>query len=214
MLPAEQCGSLPGWRRVSSILWCVRRGVLGGTFDPPHLAHLAAAEAAYRQLDLDVVTFVPAGAPWQKAGDPVSAPVHRLEMMERAVREIDYFDVDDLEVRRDGWTYTIDTLAVYAPLDDLTLILGSDAARGVPSWHRADDVLSAARFAIVPRPGIAPADVDEALAAANVVWLDMPELDISSTDLRRRVAAGDSVRFLVPEPVDAYIAAHGLYRES
>ncbi len=195
------------------MLPAVRRGFLGGTFDPPHLAHLVAAEAAYRQLGVDVVSFVPAGAPWQKVNMSVTAAEHRLRMTELATGGVRYFDVDEREIRRDGWTYTVDTLATYPVSDEVTVLVGADAARDVPSWHRAADLMATASFAVVPRPGVAREDVDAALAGADVAWLDMPELGISSTDLRRRVRRGASVRFLIPETVRSYIERHGLYRE-
>jgi nicotinate-nucleotide adenylyltransferase len=194
------------------MLPAVHRGLLGGTFDPPHVAHLVAAEAAYRQLGLDVVSFVPAGAPWQKAGDDIAAGEHRLAMTRLASVDVEYFEVDDRELRRDGWTYTIDTLASFPQGERISLLLGADAARGVPSWHRAGELLATGHFAVVPRPGVTQDEVADAFGDADFVWLDMPELDISSTDLRRRVAAGASVRFLVPEAVREYIDAHGLYR--
>ena len=191
------------------ILAAVRRGILGGTFDPPHLAHLFAGESAYSELGLDVVTFVPAGAPWQKADRVVAASVHRWEMTRLAVEPIEYFDAHDLEVVRDGWTYTADTLVEFGA-DDLVLILGSDAAAGLPTWHRPDRVLEMAEIAVVPRPGAPRSAVDAAVTEYH--WLDGPELDISSTMLRSRVASGESIRFLVPEPVRSYISGRGLYR--
>jgi nicotinate-nucleotide adenylyltransferase len=189
----------------------VQRGILGGTFDPPHLAHLFAGEAAYRELGLDVVTFLPAGAPWQKADSSVSAPVHRLEMTQLATDPAAYFEVDDREVRRDGWTYTIDTLGTFPPQERIVLILGADAARGVPTWHRARDVMDRARFAVLPRPGVDRGEVDAALAGADIVWLDTPEIALSGTMLRARARAGHSLRFLVPDPVWSYVLDHGLY---
>ena len=191
----------------------VRRGILGGTFDPPHLAHLVAAEAAYRQLGLDVVVFIPAGEPWQKLGSGVSAGPHRLAMTELAVADVAYFQADDREVVRTGWSYTIDTLETFPADDDLTVILGADAALGLATWHRAEELLDSARFAVVPRHGIDRNDVDEVLAGVAVRWLDMPELDISSTALRERLLQSRSVRFLVPAAVLRYINDHGLYRE-
>ena len=191
----------------------VQRGVLGGTFDPPHLAHLVAAEAAYHQLDLDVVSFVPAGAPWQKAGAGVTAPAHRLAMTALAIAGTEYFVVDDREVQRGGWTYTIDTIETYPADDAVTLIVGADAAAGVPGWHRAAELMECARFAVVPRPGASRRAVEDALAEARFEWLDMPEMAISSTALRSRTSAGLSLRFLVPRAVEDYIEERGLYRE-
>lgn len=189
----------------------VQRGILGGTFDPPHLAHLFAGEAAHGDLGLDVVTFLPAGAPWQKAGTAVSAPSHRLAMTQLAIDGVDHFEIDDREIGRDGWTYTIETLSEFAG-DEVTLILGADAAAGMPTWHRAADVLASVRIAVLPRPGTNRVEADRALDGGDVVWLDTPEVDVSGTAIRRRVAADLSVRFLVPDPVLGYIADHGLYR--
>ncbi len=188
----------------------MRRGILGGTFDPPHLAHLFAGETAYRELGLDLVTFLPAGSPWQKEGSTVSAAKHRWEMTRLAVDGVAYFEADDREVTREGWTYTVDTLSEF-PDDELILILGSDAAAGIVTWHRPDDILKMAEVAVVPRPGAPRRDVESSLLE-GFHWLAGPELAISGTMLRHRVAAGSSVRFLVPEPVADYIHDHGLYR--
>ncbi len=188
----------------------MRRGILGGTFDPPHLAHLFAGEAAYRDLRLDVVTFIPAGAPWQKADRDLSDAEDRLEMTRLAIEGVPYFEVDDREVRRDGWTYTADTLAEF-PDDELVLVVGSDAAVGIPTWHRPDAVMGMADIAVAPRPGFGYEAVAEALGE-GFHWLSGPELDLSATMLRGRLAAGHSVRFLVPEAVRRYIEAEGMYR--
>ncbi len=190
----------------------VRRGILGGTFDPPHVAHLMAGEAAYRDLALDVVTFLPAGAPWQKAGKKVSAPEHRWNMTQLAVADVDYFEADDREVRRDGWTYTVDTLATFPDDEDLMLILGADAARGIRSWHRWEHVMARAEVAVMRRPGVADAEIDEALSVAPR-WLDTPLVSISGTTLRAWARRGKSLRFLVRDPVWKYIEEHEVYAD-
>ncbi len=187
----------------------VRRGILGGTFDPPHLAHLVAGEAAFRELDLDVVTYIPAGAPWQKAGTVVSDPEHRWEMTIRAVGGVHYFEADDREITRDGRTYTADTLALFPPADEIFLVLGADAAARIPSWHRPDEVLERCRVAVMRRLGTSTREVEAAVGACH--WLDTPLLDVSGTGLRQRRRAGMSIRFLVPDEVLAYIEAAGLY---
>jgi len=186
----------------------VRRGILGGTFDPPHWAHLVAGEAAFRELGLDVVTFIPAGSPWQKAEGEVSTASHRWTMTSMAVEGVGYFDADDREVRRDGWTYTVDTLAEFAD-DDVALILGADAAAGLRSWHRVEEFIDRVGVAVMPRPGTDRAAVEA--TGARVRWLDVPELAISGTMLRERRAGGRSIRFFVREEVYAYIEEHGLY---
>ncbi|MGH8937431.1 MAG: nicotinate-nucleotide adenylyltransferase [Acidimicrobiia bacterium] len=188
----------------------MRRGILGGTFDPPHLAHLVAAETAYRQLGLDVVTFLPAGSPWQKAGHPVSEPEHRWEMTRLAIEGAEYFAADPRELRRDGPTYTIDTLATFPPGETLLLILGHDAAAGLPTWHRAEELVTQVEIVVAPRPGTGREEVDRAVGRA-VQWLAMPALEISGTMIRQRLAARESVRFLVPDRVWHYIVEHELY---
>lgn len=188
----------------------MRRGILGGTFDPPHWAHLVAGEAAYRELGLDIVTFIPAGAPWQKAEREVSPAGHRWTMTSLAVEGVDYFEADDREVQRDGWTYTVDTLEEFAG-DEVALILGADAAAGLGSWHRVDDFMDRVVVAVMPRPGVERAAVEA--TGATVRWLDVPQLAISGTMLRGRRSAGRSIRFFVREPVYAYIEENGLYLE-
>lgn len=186
-------------------------GILGGTFDPPHVAHLVAAEAAYRQFGLSGVTFLPAGAPWQKAGRLVSSGDDRWAMTGLAIAAVPYFDADDREVRRDGWTYTADTLQTIDENREVMLILGADAALGLPTWHRYDEILARARIAVVPRPGIARSAVDAAVGV-EMVWVDAPELTVSGTELRRRVREGGSIRFLVRDSVWRYVEEQGLYR--
>jgi len=189
----------------------VRRGILGGTFDPPHLAHLFAGEAAYRDLDLDVVTFIPAGAPWQKADRQVTSPDDRWQMTVLAVEGIPYFESDDREVGRQGWTYTVDTLRSFPEEEGLFLIVGADAARGVTTWHESDEVLERATVAVIPRPGVDRAEVDDSLAGGRVVWLDTPDVRLSGTMLRRQARAGRSIRFLVRDTVWRYVEANGIY---
>ena len=188
----------------------MRRALLGGTFDPPHIAHLVAGEAAWRQLGVDVVTFLPAGAPWQKASTRVTDHDHRWRMVTAAVEGVEYFDADPREVHRDGWTYTIDTLLSFDPDDELWLILGADAAANLQTWHRAAEVLERAKVAVAPRPGTDASAVEAVLG--RVVWLDMPALQVSGTEIRARAAAGKSIRFLVPDAVWRYVEEHGIFR--
>lgn len=193
------------------MLLAVRRGILGGTFDPPHLAHLFAGEAAYRDLGLDVVTFIPAGAPWQKAGRRMTSAEDRWRMTELAVADVPYFEADDREVRREGWTYTIDTLKSFPNDEQLFLILGADAARGVSSWQSAAEVLQRATVAVVPRPGVERSQVDESLRGGDVIWLETPDVRLSGTMLRRQAAAERSIRFLVRDNVWRYVRDNEIY---
>ena len=188
----------------------MRIGLLGGTFDPPHIAHLAVAEAAFRQLRLDAVWLVPAGSPWQKEGSVITPAEHRWGMTVAAVEGIPYMEGDDREVVRPGPTYTFDTVSGLAD-HDVTLILGADAASRIASWHRSTELQKMVGIAVAPRPGVHPETVEQALIAP-LRWLDIPHLHISGTDLRRRACAGQSVRFLVPENVWRYIETTGLYR--
>jgi nicotinate-nucleotide adenylyltransferase len=187
------------------------RAILGGTFDPPHVAHLVAGETAHDQLGVDTVTFIPAGRPWQKVGTAVSEARHRLRMIELAVAGVGYFDVDDREVHRDGWTYTIETVESFED-EEIVLVVGADSAMRLPTWNRAAELVERVRIAVVPRPGVDPTEVERAFAG-DVEWLDMPDLRISGTMLRRRVADGLSIRFLVPDPVCAYVEEQRLYVE-
>ncbi len=187
------------------------RAILGGTFDPPHIAHLLAGETAHDQLGVDTVTYIPAGRPWQKLGTGVSEARHRLRMSELATAGVDYFGVDDREVHRDGWTYTIDTVESFEG-EDIILIVGADSAKGLPTWNRAAELMERVRIAVVPRPGVDRVEVDRVFDG-DVEWLDMPDLEVSGTMLRRRVADGVSIRFLVPGPVRDYVKEHHLYAE-
>lgn len=187
----------------------MKRAIVGGTFDPPHLAHLLAGEAAFRQLGVDLVTFIPAGKPWQKADSDVTEPRHRWAMTQLALTGIDYFAADDREVRRSGWTYTVDTLDSFSQ-DDVTLVLGADTAANLESWHRSGDVRKRARIAVVPRPQTSRQAVEVGVGA-DFTWLDMPEVQISGTEIRARVRAGKSIRFLVPEAVWEYVVSNDIY---
>lgn len=195
------------------ILIAVRIGLLGGTFDPPHLAHLHTGEVAYRQLGLEFVVFMPAGSPWQKAGRDKTDAGHRWEMTRLAVAGIDYFVADDREVHRDGWTYTADTLATFDEGVEITLILGADAALNLETWERAGEVMDRVDLAVAPRPGTAR-DAVEKKVSGRLTWLDMAPLDLSGTLVRGRVAAGKPTRFLVHDAVWRYFTANNLYTDS
>ena len=180
------------------------------------MAHLAAAHAAFEQLDVDHVRLLPARNPWQKSDLVVAPAKHRWAMSLLAAAEAPYLVADSTEMYRSGPTYTIDTLESLAeqePNGEPVLILGSDSAALIPSWHRADEVLASVRIAVVRRPTVSFEAVTAAIGDSYVA-LEMPTLDLSATQIREHVAAGLSPGFLVPDSVRFYIEANGLYRRS
>jgi nicotinate-nucleotide adenylyltransferase len=186
-------------------------GVLGGTFDPPHVGHLVVAVNVRWALGLDEVLLVVANAPWQKAHLPVSPSQDRLAMVEAAVAGVDGVSASALEVERGGISYTADTLAELRdrhPGLPLHVVLGSDAAAGLDTWERGEEVQALASIAVVTRPGAEHAPLPTGWAARHV---EVPRLDVSSTDLRARVADGRPLDWLVPAPVVALIRERGLY---
>jgi nicotinate-nucleotide adenylyltransferase len=185
----------------------VRTGILGGTFDPIHIAHLHAAECALHQYRLDRVLIVPAGDPWQKTDLGVTPAQQRFEMCRLAVDEVDGLVADDREIVRAGPTYTADTLDTFPEDEELFMVVGSDALAGLHTWHRWEAVASRVTILVAPRPGAPIADEHDQV-------LDMSPLDVSSTDIRKRAADGRPYRFLVTAPVHDYIETHGLYRKS
>jgi nicotinate-nucleotide adenylyltransferase len=190
-----------------------RIGVFGGTFDPPHLGHLAAASEVHHRLDLDRVLFVPAGDPWQKGDRQVSAPGHRAAMVDAAIASDDRFAVSRVDLDREGPTYTIDTLTdlrdASGPQIDLVLIVGADALAGLPSWHRADEVAAAAQIVGISRPGVPL--IHPGPPVGEVIMIDVPGVAVSSTLCRERFRANVPNTYLVPDSVIAYARAHALY---
>lgn len=199
----------------------VRVGVLGGTFDPVHLGHLILAEEARVGLGLARLLILPAAQPWRKADRAVTAAVHRLAMLRLALADDPYFDVSTLEIDRGGPTYTVETLAALraelGPADELYFILGEDALLDLPRWRDPAGIVRLARLAVAARGGALSVDLDALEQQvpgirARVDVVPMPQIGISSTEIRRRVREGGSIRFLVPPAVAAYIAKQGLYR--
>lgn len=188
----------------------MRTGILGGTFDPIHIAHLHAAETALF-AGLDRILFMPVGDPWQKDEREISPKEHRIQMVRLAISDIDGFELDLRETERAGPTYTIDTLLSFPDSEELFMILGADAAAGIRSWHRWEEVVDRSRVAVVPRPGTPASAVTQALPGA--LRLEMAALDISSTMIRAMAREGRPFRFLVPEGVVDYVAANNLYAQ-
>jgi nicotinate-nucleotide adenylyltransferase len=196
----------------------VRIGVLGGTFNPPHLGHLLCAQEAYVQLGLDTVMLIPARIPPHKPVEEEPGVEHRLELCRRVARDDPRFEVSDLEADRTGPSYTVDTLSelhLNAPDNDLFLIVGGDIAAGFADWHQPERVLSLATLAVAERRGTPSGAIDAALShlqgADATRFFRMPRIDISSTLVRERVRARLPIRYLVPRPVEDYVAEKGLY---
>ncbi len=197
----------------------MRIGILGGTFNPPHLGHLVCAQEAYLQLRLDRVMLIPARIPPHKPVDEEPGVEHRLEMCRLAVAgDEERLEVSDLEARREGPSFTVDTLEQLhsrMPDNELFLIVGADVAVGFPSWREPERVLSVATLAVAERPGTRRAAVERAIeqlrGGDRARFFDMPEIGISSTMLRDRVRAGGPTRYLMPDAVRNYIDRHHLY---
>lgn len=193
-----------------------RIGVFGGTFDPPHLGHLVLAEWAWARLELDRVLLVPASAPPHKLGRRLSEPAHRLAMTRLAVRGNPALAVSDLETRRAGPSFTVDTLLALRrrhPGARLFLLMGEDSLADFPTWRDPAGIARLATLVVAARPRAGTA----ARAArpprgARVVRLDNPLVDVSSSALRARARARRPLRYLVPDTVAAYIERHRLYR--
>jgi nicotinate-nucleotide adenylyltransferase len=197
-----------------------RVGVLGGSFNPPHVAHLRCASGARSQLGLERVLLVPARVPPHKRLLEDPGPRHRLAMCRLAAAEhSDWLSVSEMELRRDGPSYTSDTLReidARQPGDELTFILGGDMALSLPSWHDPQAILSLASLAVVERAGASRSDVRARLKTlvsddGRLEFIDIPRLEVSSSEIRRRVRQGEPIDELVPETVGSYIAREGLY---
>lgn len=186
---------------------------MGGTFDPIHYGHLAAASQVHYELGLDRVVFVPTGRPWQKRESDVSDGEHRFLMTVLATTADPRFRVSRVDLDRPGPTYTVDTLAdlqvEFGPRARLYLIVGADALTGLATWRDHDKVLAAARLVAVPRPGFPRAQLK--LEGVDLDVIEVPGLAVSSSCCRERVATGEPITYLVPPLVQGYIANNGLY---
>ncbi len=213
----------------------MKTGILGGTFNPIHLAHLRIAEEVREACALDQVLFIPAAAPPHKAVAGEIPFAHRLAMIEAAIADNPDFRVSDLESRRSGKSFSVDTLEILRQADPdgaRYFIVGLDSFRDIATWKEFLRLFELAHLVVTARPGVELPDPLAALPVAarsdfcydgklkklrhrsgnTVIFLEETRLDISSTMIRRKVAANQSIRYLVPAPVAAYIAAHGLYR--
>jgi nicotinate-nucleotide adenylyltransferase len=204
---------IPGPEPTPPVAGLRRIGVLGGTFDPPHVGHLVTAVNVAHLLELDIVLMVVANEPWQKTGRRVvSDPAHRLAMVQVAVADVDGVQASDLELRRGGPSYSVDTLAELTeqhPGAELFLIVGADAAAELHTWHRPDDLAGMCELVVVDRPGTGT----RLPAGFRGRCVEVPRLEVSSTDLRARIVDGRPLRFLVPDGVISLVHDLGLYRD-
>lgn len=197
-----------------------RIGIMGGTFDPIHIAHLMLAEQSYQALQLDGVWWIPTRQSPHKTEQPQASADDRVEMVAAAISEVPYFELKDLERDGEGSAFTIDTVTRLQEMEQETqfyFLLGADQVRALPSWHRVDDLMQRIWFVCTARPGF----VDEQLETEiqtwpahwqeRLIWIDMPQLDISATMIRARCAAGLSIRYWVHDAVRKLIGEKGLY---
>ena len=197
-------------------------GVLGGTFDPIHMGHLIIAEEVRARLDLTEVLFVPAGQPWLKLNNAnaISPAEHRVAMVRLAVADEPAFKLSTMEIDRPGPSYTVDTMAELSRQigadDKLFFILGWDNLNQLPRWHQPSRLVKLCRLVPLRRVGFASPDLDSLEAAIpglakSLVMLDTPQIEISASEIRARVARGLPIHKLVPEPVERYIIERKLY---
>ena len=203
----------------------MRLGIFGGTFDPVHYGHLLLAEYCREACRLDQVWFLPAASPPHKQQYEITAAQQRLEMLELAVGGNEFFAVSRLEIDRGGVSYTVETLTELKAADparELFFLLGGDSLKDLPQWREPARICELALPVVVRRPGSAEPNYDglrdlissERLEQVRQHQVDMPQIDLSSREIRRRVAAGLSIRYQTPRAVEKYIETGGLYREA
>ncbi|MCH9653555.1 MAG: nicotinate-nucleotide adenylyltransferase [Planctomycetes bacterium] len=198
----------------------MRIGIFGGTFDPVHFGHLLLAEQCREQCKLDEIWLIPAGSPPHKESKGISTGKQRREMLEFAIAGHPAFILKDLELHREGPSYTVETLRQLKtshPNDEFFLIVGADSVRDLHTWREPEEILELATLIGVNRPNISLPDLSELtqkfgkIVLAKIIWATMPGMDISSTDIRKRVHENESVRFMTPRAVEVYIHNNRLY---
>ncbi len=205
----------------SSSIISVRIGVLGGTFDPPHLGHLAIAEQAIAQLELEEVNFVPARLPPHKSAKDISPVEHRVEMVRLAIAGNPRFVLSYVDVDREGPSYSVDTVRLlrqgWDESVEIYFIMGMDSLASILTWHQPDELIRLCRLAVFSRSGYGAAldELGKKLPGLRerVTFIQSPNLEISANEIQRRVRAGESIADLVPEAVADYIAEQGLYKK-
>ncbi len=197
-----------------------RIGLMGGTFDPVHYVHLMLAENAYRQYDLDEVVFLPSGDPPHKTGRQITPDTMRYEMLQLATANVPYFRISDMEIVRKGYSYSSDTLTELRQLHpdtDYYFIMGGDSIFQIETWHEPEIVMANCIILAAVRDQVPMDSFEERVAylretyKADIRILDLPDIMLSSSEMRKRCHMGLSIRFMTPDPVVEYIQSHDLY---
>ena len=201
----------------------LRIGILGGSFDPIHIGHIAIAEYALTKLTLNKIIFVPAGDPWMKRSRLVAKPKDRFDMVKAAISDNDLFEISDIEISISGPSHSINTVKTFrediSEKDELVFILGQDAIENINLWEKVNDLITLCKFAVMPRkesahvnPGLLETKV-EGLSKRTLFLDDMPIINISSTKIREQIMAGRNVEKLVSQKVFDFIKMRNLYRD-
>lgn len=183
-------------------------GLLGGTFNPPHIGHLIIADQVKDQLDLDSILFLPTATPPHASGKATIDAKHRAKMVELAIKGQPHFDIEWAEIKRGGKSYTFETIKELKekhPDVDYYFIVGGDMVEDLPTWYKIDELMTLVQFVAVNRPTYSKE------TSYPVIWVDVPDIAISSTEIRSKIADGCSVNYLLPEEVIEYINNEGLY---
>ena len=201
----------------------IRYAIMGGSFDPIHFGHLAAAETVRQKLNCQKVIFIPLGIPPHKKNRILSDSIHRYTMTVLATNSNPYFDVSSIELNRDGYTYTLNTIKelneYYGKEVELLFITGADALFEIETWYKVEELLKLCSFVSVTRPGYNKSMLEQKLQYLQSKYnsklhiIDVPGLNISSTEIRERIKTNISIKYLVPDEVEQYIFQHGLFRE-
>lgn len=197
-------------------------GIIGGTFDPIHNGHLLIAENSRKTFNLDKVIFMPAGIPPHKRDKDISSNLHRYNMTLLAINSNQYFLISDLELKKEGISFTIDTIKYLKSIyedTDIYFILGSDSLFQIDKWKDYEELLTLCHFVVAKRPSYNNQELENKVDKLNSLYnssihiVEGPVLEVSSSDIRERVRRGDSISYLVPRSVEEYIYKHGLYRD-
>ena len=189
----------------------MRIGILGGTFNPVHNGHIRLAEFSGKKLKLDKIIFIPVNIPPHKKGSDIIDPLFRYDMVRLAIEGMPNFEASDIEVRKDGTSYSVETLKVlkekFGPEAELYFITGADSLYELAEWKDVDEIFALARFVVANRPGFTVAKVPE-----GIETIEVPEMDISSSEIRAKIRNGATVKGIVPDKVISYIEEKGLYK--